>query len=187
MAQHPDSTNVAGYQAWQSMGRQVRKGETGIVILVPVIRRRENEDSELGEKERAVVTWCRLGDPVRFDDQDESIRADQGADEIDGAREPPPIHVAPMQETMSYGAASSRYVPASAWAKSTRPATSSSSARSAVLVAEYPSLLRGLNQPQVSSARRIERRTGADSSGIGTDLRRVPLQDRRLLMTSVLP
>ncbi len=56
MVQRPDSTNVAGYMAWQSMGRQVRNGETGIVILVSVIRRRENEDSELGEKERAVVT-----------------------------------------------------------------------------------------------------------------------------------
>jgi antirestriction protein ArdC len=39
------------------MGRQVRKGERGIVILAPVIRRRENEDSELGEKERAVVAF----------------------------------------------------------------------------------------------------------------------------------
>jgi len=37
MVQRPDSTNVAGYRAWQSMGRQVRKGEKGIVILAPIV------------------------------------------------------------------------------------------------------------------------------------------------------
>jgi hypothetical protein len=37
--QRPDATQVAGYRTWQSMGRQVRKGEQGIQILAPVIRR----------------------------------------------------------------------------------------------------------------------------------------------------
>ena len=57
MFQRPDSTNVAGYRAWQSMGRQVRKGEKGIVILAPIVRTREDPDSELGEKQRAVVAF----------------------------------------------------------------------------------------------------------------------------------
>ena len=32
-SQRPDAHNVAGYRAWQALGRQVRKGETGIRIL----------------------------------------------------------------------------------------------------------------------------------------------------------
>jgi antirestriction protein ArdC len=32
---------VAGYQTWREVGRQVRKGETGIAILAPVTRRRD--------------------------------------------------------------------------------------------------------------------------------------------------
>jgi antirestriction protein ArdC len=38
-AQHPDATRVAGYRAWTQLGRQVRKGEHGIAILAPVLRR----------------------------------------------------------------------------------------------------------------------------------------------------
>jgi len=33
--QRPDATRVAGYRTWQSLGRQVRKGEHGIRILAP--------------------------------------------------------------------------------------------------------------------------------------------------------
>src|SRR4051794_23565911 len=35
LAQRPDATRVAGYRSWQSLGRQVRKGEKSIKILVP--------------------------------------------------------------------------------------------------------------------------------------------------------
>lgn len=38
--QRPDATRVAGYQTWRQLGRQVRKGETGIAILAPVAVRR---------------------------------------------------------------------------------------------------------------------------------------------------
>ncbi|WP_190824778.1 ArdC-like ssDNA-binding domain-containing protein [Saccharopolyspora pogona] len=34
--QKPDATQIAGYNAWQDLGRQVRKGEKGITILAPV-------------------------------------------------------------------------------------------------------------------------------------------------------
>ncbi len=34
-AQRPDATHVAGYRTWQTLSRQVRKGEKGIAILVP--------------------------------------------------------------------------------------------------------------------------------------------------------
>ncbi len=38
LLQRPDATQVAGYRTWQSLGRQVRKGEQGLQILAPVTR-----------------------------------------------------------------------------------------------------------------------------------------------------
>jgi len=43
-AQHPAPTMVAGYRRWQSLGRQVRKGERGIKILVPYTRKIAQDD-----------------------------------------------------------------------------------------------------------------------------------------------
>lgn len=51
--QSPDATQVAGYQRWRELGRQVRKGERGIAILAPVVRK--VEDDETGEELRRVV------------------------------------------------------------------------------------------------------------------------------------
>ena len=52
LAQCPDASRVAGYRAWQAMGRQVRKGETCISILAPVSYTREDEAT--GEKIRTL-------------------------------------------------------------------------------------------------------------------------------------
>ena len=38
----PDASHVAGYRAWQRLGRQVRRGARGIRILAPVVVRDEN-------------------------------------------------------------------------------------------------------------------------------------------------
>ena len=45
-SQKPEATKVAGYKTWAQVGRQVRKGETGIAILAPVVRRAAPEESE---------------------------------------------------------------------------------------------------------------------------------------------
>lgn len=42
----PNATHVAGYQTWKSLGRYVKKGEEGIMILAPLFRRRTNESNE---------------------------------------------------------------------------------------------------------------------------------------------
>ncbi len=42
----PHATHVAGYQTWKSLGRYVKKGEKGIMILAPLFRRRTNESNE---------------------------------------------------------------------------------------------------------------------------------------------
>jgi len=47
---HP--SRVAGYRTWQKLERQVRRGERGLAILAPVIRKIEVTDSE---EERRVV------------------------------------------------------------------------------------------------------------------------------------
>ena len=41
MMQRPNATFVAGYTAWRKMNRYVRKGEQGIGILCPCIRKVE--------------------------------------------------------------------------------------------------------------------------------------------------
>src|SRR4051812_47680594 len=46
VSQRPDATQVAGYKTWQSLGRQVRKGEHGIRILAPCVRKVEDKAGE---------------------------------------------------------------------------------------------------------------------------------------------
>jgi len=41
----PQATRVAGLRSWQSMGRQMRKGERGIAILAPCTHRRKTSRS----------------------------------------------------------------------------------------------------------------------------------------------
>jgi hypothetical protein len=50
----PQATRVAGYRAWQRLGRQVRKGSRGIAILAPCRRRVAAEERE-DDQERGRV------------------------------------------------------------------------------------------------------------------------------------
>src|SRR4051794_28465200 len=49
--QRPEATRVAGYQTWRQLGRQVRKGETGIAILAPVAARRPTAAGDVPPEE----------------------------------------------------------------------------------------------------------------------------------------
>ena len=51
--QKPQATRVAGYRAWQKLGRQVQKGEKAIHIMAPIIRRKKPEEKDAGEKSGA--------------------------------------------------------------------------------------------------------------------------------------
>jgi hypothetical protein len=53
LSQRPDATHVAGYSTWKQLGRQVRRGESGIRIITPMRRRSVDtpEDDE-GSTER---------------------------------------------------------------------------------------------------------------------------------------
>lgn len=46
LAQRPDATQVAGYNAWLRMHRFVRRGERGIKIIVPMRKKVEGEDGQ---------------------------------------------------------------------------------------------------------------------------------------------
>lgn len=45
--QYPSATRVAGYRAWSELGHQVRKGESGIRILAPIVRRSKDDDNDV--------------------------------------------------------------------------------------------------------------------------------------------
>ena len=59
--QRPDATLVTGYRNWQSMGRQVKKGEKGITIIAPAPIKRK--------KEQAVLDKVRNQSSVRMENQ----------------------------------------------------------------------------------------------------------------------
>ena len=46
MMQRPDATRVAGFRAWQKLGRQVKRGERAIRILAPVTYKVEGDDED---------------------------------------------------------------------------------------------------------------------------------------------
>lgn len=41
--QRPDATRVAGFQAWKKLGRFVKKGEKGIVIVAPIVGKKRED------------------------------------------------------------------------------------------------------------------------------------------------
>ena len=47
--QRNDASRVAGYQTWRKLGRQVKRGEKGIAIMAPIVRRRRKEEDEKEE------------------------------------------------------------------------------------------------------------------------------------------
>lgn len=54
MVQCPHATQVAGYRAWQAEGRQVRKGEAGIMIFGPSRKKVIKEEKDGKEEERTI-------------------------------------------------------------------------------------------------------------------------------------
>jgi antirestriction protein ArdC len=58
--QKSDATFVAGFQRWRQLGRFVKKGEKGILILAPLVRRQKSAESTSAEasengRPRAVI------------------------------------------------------------------------------------------------------------------------------------
>jgi N-terminal domain of anti-restriction factor ArdC len=55
-SQKPNASHVAGFRTWNELGRFVKKGEKGIMILAPIIRRKaQNDDEERDEIFRPIA------------------------------------------------------------------------------------------------------------------------------------
>jgi len=55
-SQNPTATHVAGFHTWHKLGRFVKKGEKGILILAPIVRAKSQsvEQTETDESSTAV-------------------------------------------------------------------------------------------------------------------------------------
>ena len=54
--QRPDATRVAGFQTWRKVGRFVKKGERGISITAPIIRKTAAAEESTNDGERLELT-----------------------------------------------------------------------------------------------------------------------------------
>src|SRR5580698_7748164 len=53
-SQKPNASYIAGFRTWNELGRFVRKGEKGIMILAPIVRRKADKEEEREETSRRV-------------------------------------------------------------------------------------------------------------------------------------
>lgn len=58
-SQKPNATHVAGFHAWHKLGRFVKKGEKGILILAPIIRKKSENNEEAEPDESSVAVGFR--------------------------------------------------------------------------------------------------------------------------------
>ena len=60
LLQKPEAKQVAGFQTWKKLGRKVKKGEKGIAILAPLVKKVKTEDeSELETAEEQYISGFR--------------------------------------------------------------------------------------------------------------------------------
>ncbi|MDX2198758.1 MAG: ArdC-like ssDNA-binding domain-containing protein [Phycisphaerae bacterium] len=52
VSQKPDATHVAGFQTWKSLGRFVKKGEHGIVIIAPMLIKAKEQAAGSAEEQK---------------------------------------------------------------------------------------------------------------------------------------
>ena len=58
-SQKPAATHVAGFHAWHKLRRFVKKGEKGILILAPVVRRKSESDEHKDTDESSTTVGFR--------------------------------------------------------------------------------------------------------------------------------
>jgi hypothetical protein len=68
--QKPDASNIAGIRTWNSLGRFVKPGEKGILILAPMVgnKRKKDENAEQTEDaKKSQLTLCGFRGVYVFD------------------------------------------------------------------------------------------------------------------------
>ena len=58
-SQKPTATHVAGFHAWHKLGRFVKKGEKGILILAPVVRPKHESADQNETEESSTAVYFR--------------------------------------------------------------------------------------------------------------------------------
>ena len=53
--QKPNASYVAGFRTWNELGRFVKKGQKGIMILAPIVRRRAEDEDTADEVSRTIA------------------------------------------------------------------------------------------------------------------------------------
>ena len=56
-SQRPDATHVAGFNTWKQLGRFVKKGARGIMILAPIVHKKSKEDASEEEHTKTTVSF----------------------------------------------------------------------------------------------------------------------------------
>src|SRR5437667_11876483 len=69
--QKPQATNVAGIRTWNSLGRFVKRGEKGIMILAPMIGRKKADGVAESTETRRNLPPIFTGQPTSLGDGDE--------------------------------------------------------------------------------------------------------------------
>ena len=54
-SQKPNASYVAGFRTWNEFGRFVKKGEKGILILAPIVRRKSENEEDQKESSTSVA------------------------------------------------------------------------------------------------------------------------------------
>src|SRR5207244_6176662 len=60
VSQRPNATRVAGFHTWKQLGRNVRKGAKGIMILAPVVFRKSKDEATSEEDQSKAVVGFRV-------------------------------------------------------------------------------------------------------------------------------
>ncbi|MFN0074002.1 MAG: ArdC-like ssDNA-binding domain-containing protein [Chloroflexota bacterium] len=74
LSQRADATRVAGYQTWKTLGRQVRRGEHGMKIFVPMRVRNRRSDGDDGRYRDEQTEPDPPGDPEPSAATDDQVR-----------------------------------------------------------------------------------------------------------------
>lgn len=57
LTQRPEATNVAGFSTWRTLGRYVKKGERGIVIIAPMSIKPRQEEPRESETKKPILRF----------------------------------------------------------------------------------------------------------------------------------
>ena len=102
-SQKPNASYVAGFRTWNELGRFVKKGEKGILILAPMVRRKPENEEEIREDVSAPIAGFPAAYVFDVSQTDASLTDDHGKETCHGSGQPDPGNRDGMWVLMSGG------------------------------------------------------------------------------------